>query len=374
MSIQEDMAAFLMELVAETPSLQESQRLAMLAGNGLAQPMADLRARQTNREYQRLAKRLPKDHPRRVAALAKAQSARLQVATIDSQIDRLSVEPKPVNEGEIGVHGYVREGGKPVEGVNVVLKETISDSTAEKVKFHTIACVETDKCGMFAISAKSQGPLTLGVERGRKSLLLDPDAAYTPVGMSIYRIVDLETGKSDGSDGHEKPNDRFIEDDTGKPKQPKIPPKKPDPILTADIRGRTLHSALETLKQRNLEVTSVRIKKGDVSTPELIAVERASGEPSVNLHVLANDRPSARLDAMAALLAHDKQAEGTVFETVGGARDWLRDNKIGSLDDFDGWAKKTAKDIQQDAKVEKPEQASRMKRILARTRKLVREE
>ena len=390
MSIREDMAATFMGLASNAPSVEESQRLAMLAGNGIARPMAGLRARQTQREFERLAKRLPKDHPRRVAALAKAQAAGLQLKAVDAEIERLSVEPKPVGPEETGVHGYVRQNGKPVSGVDVVLVKAADGANGDQSAGHPVASFETNEDGMFAIAAPSPGPLSLRVQAKRTVLYDDPEALYSATGASTYRIIDLprkgkpgdtdgkdeekEKEKEDGKDGSKKPDDRLIEKDTKPPKQPDPAPKQPDRILTADIKGRTLHNALETLKERGIGVTSVRLKRGDVSTPEVVAVENASGEPSVILHVAASDRPSARLDAMAALLAHDKEAAETPLETVTGAREWLRTHDIGNLGDFASWSDKTAKRLQVDARLKQADSAARLKRILGRTHRLMKEE
>ncbi len=378
MSIQEDMAGTLMELLIAAPSVSETQRLTMLAGNGLAMPMAGLRANQAQREYDRLAKRLPRDHSRRVAALAKAKAAKLQCDSIQTEIDRLSVEPKPASSEETAVHGYVRSDGKPIKGAEVILNEMSIDPAGGPPKARAISSVETDECGMFAISAAAPGPLSLSVKKNKELVLEDKKPVYHANGLSSYRLIDLaKVGKPCDpceNDENGKPDDRLIENDTAKPNNPVPPPRQPDPILTADIKGRTLHNALEVLEKRKIDVKLVRLSEGGVSTPEVTALENASGEASVVLHVAAGKSATAQRDVFAALIASDEGVEGTPLDTVSGARDWLRKNKLATKGDIAGWAEKPVKDIQAQAKIKTRAGAAKIRRALIRASALVKEE
>jgi hypothetical protein len=285
----------------------------MLAGNGLASPLARVRANQATREAERAKVRSGARSVDYVRKAAIAQEAELLSRGIEAEIDRLSIDRPTPREGEVVVYGYVRQGGKPAAGMIVGLVGKAGDARVE---------TQTAKNGSFTLACLAPEPLALTVRKGDKILSAEKQPLYRAAPQAYYRLVELEAGR-------EPAPCQVIP-----PKQLESPPKR-DPIKRdkSGLAGMTLNQALIKLDQKNLRLAMVLLTPAEEHDGHVLAIKLDEQTREVTLEVGVRDRNSDRLDMLAVLIAHQPQADRIGIGTIEKARASLRDAEMESLGD-----------------------------------------
>jgi hypothetical protein len=310
MRIDQKTAAGIARLAGALPNQARVLELAMLAGNGLAAPLAGVRANQARREAVRAQLKFGARSPELAHKLAEAEAASRLVESIDAEIARLSIEPPLPKQGDVAVYGYVRDSGKPVSGVTVALVDKEGDSKIEG---------RTGKDGSFSLSGPGPGPFGLAVRKGNSMVLSDKDQPYSTSPRPYYRVVE------DAGDHEDKPARAA----PGKPhEQPETPKRGRSPYS-----GLTLNQALVKLADDGRRLSHVKITPTKANhSLHVIDATRDSRSGAVTLEMAVGEGHSDRLDILAVLMVQGSAGEQLGLTSIEQARELLRGAQLESLD------------------------------------------
>lgn len=352
--MQEELQKMLAELGASLPDAEQGIRSLTLAGNGIARPIVALRARQAAMESARAALPLRRNNPAR-AGLKKMEAigAAAIVGVVDAEIARTSLTPPKTGEGVAGVYGYVVADGKPVKGAKV---ELLAGKNSR-------ASTETASDGSYALSVKTEEKLTLSASQG-KLATVDTAGYYGPSPIAVYRILTLDDAPKDTKAPSK--GDRLIEDQTQdkNPTKDTPSPKPLDPASLAKLRGQSINAGLKKLDDEKVTLAGIRMVDGKDRTPQIVGVTTHSKERAATLEISVLDRPSARLDIAAAILARESFAKDTPLETASSAREWLREHNISTLPDLQALADLKTDELAKRTKTRDQTTARKLKRSL----------
>jgi hypothetical protein len=335
----DDTLKALRRLERKLPEPAEGVGLLMLAGNGLAQSLVNLRARQTHLEAVRAETRRT---PVREARAAEAEFAAAALTTVRSDVRRLSVKEPERGEGMASVYGHVLRDGDPVPGALVAL---VDDD-------QRLVCIDTDDGGGFALSVASESPLALEVAVEGKVVHRDPEATIAPAPVTPYRLVEL--GEAQPQRPSQRPCDgEPAPDRDEKPEEPKKPQEPEEPVPGDDEpvpgddepvpdkeprrrkpsveKGATLTRALQQLRSGGHAVSVVRLRASDDSTPKVSRLSET--DDGIELEVGGRVTDSGRLSVLAPLLAHDPGASSLGITSGTAAAGLLRKGGVTSWEE-----------------------------------------
>jgi len=304
----DDMLSALQKLSRKVPEPQEAHGLLMLLGNGLAEAMVGMRARQATLEAVRAeARGTALGDARR----AEAEAAVAAVDAVRSEIRRLRVKEPRTGDGITSVYGHVLDDGEPVAGALVALVD--GDDA--------LACIETDNRGSFALSVNSAGPLALQVTINDAVVHRDEEATIAPGPVAPYRLVELSNAgpQSPTQRPCDKPGD--MKDDGGDRPKPKPMPRP----------GGSLTQVLKELKADNVRVATVRLSASDDATPRVADIR--DGHDGIELEVHGRVTDAGRLAVVAALLAHQPEAEAAGIGSATAAAALLKTGQVTTWDE-----------------------------------------
>jgi hypothetical protein len=214
-------------------SLTGSQRLqdgAALAGTGLVQPLARLRARGASLELARIERRHGDRSAEAEAQRRLVRAAEARAAKVADQHGRRAGPGAEPRAGEAALRGRITRGGVPAPGVTVAL----ADGQGE-----TVARGCTDRDGRYAVTIPADRPLRIDLLKGGRRLYRDTAALAWPPGYQGTRDIDF--GEADP-----------VCDETG---------DGPVRVTVPDLANRSLAQARRMLGAAGLSVGDV--KKGD---------------------------------------------------------------------------------------------------------------
>jgi len=341
MPVDERTALGLSKLAKSLPGQARLLELAALAGNGLAAPLARVRANQARREAGRARLAFGSRSSEYSRKVAEQQAAEQLTASIDAEIERLSLNPPVPREGEVAVYGYVRDNGRPLQGVGVSL-----DGARGKAGIETKTGVD----GSFALTGTAAEPLGLTVRKGNAVLSADDDARYTPAPRAFYRLIDV--GDGDGK-GRDRTSSRPIER-----------PALAKPAEKAPYDGLTLGQALAKLAEDGRPLLRVILTPTEDEHGHIIGATMDSRNGAVTLQIATSDGHSERLDALAVLIAQDPKAEQLGLGTIEQARKRLKTAEIETLEDAHGLLDLSDATIARKAEVQRGVQARTLRTLL----------
>ena len=310
----------------------------MLLGNGLAESLAAVRARQAALEAVRAKVR---DPARAEAREAEANEAAAILSAVQAEVRRLRVAEPSISEGGTGVYGYAVLDGYPLGGADVGL----IDGEEPLVN------VETDARGAFALSARSERPLALRVTLGGKVIYRDTDATMTPTTVPLYRLIEL--GKSS-------------EPPQGDP--PGFGAHQPRPRPPREPRG-TLVTELKRLGLEGHRIISLRLSESHRDTPVVVAAQPI--DDGVELDVEGRLTEAGLLKVLAALFAHEPEADDVGITNASAAASLLRQGGVTSREDSQLVVEQSDRGVARRFGI-KPGQAAGLKVALARAMSKIR--
>jgi hypothetical protein len=233
------------------------------------------------------------------------------VEAIRSEIRRLRVKEPRTGDGITSIYGHVLDNGEPVAGALVAL---VDGNDA-------LGCIETDNRGSFALSVDSAGPLALQVTVNDAVVYRDEEATIVPGPVAPYRLVELSnagqqtpTQQPGDKPGHKK-------DDGGDRPKPRPMPRP----------GGSLTQVLKELRADNMRVATVRLSASDDATPRVSAIR--DGDDGIELEVHGRVTDAGRLAVVAALLAHQAEAEAAGIGSATAAAALLRTGQVTTWDE-----------------------------------------
>jgi hypothetical protein len=292
----------LRKLQRQVPEPQEAHGLLMLLGNGMAEAVVGLRARQAVLE---LARASARGSASADARRAEAEASAAALTAVRAEVRRLRVQEPRSGDGVTSVYGHVLDEGEPVVGAQVALVD------GEEA----LVCVDTDKAGSFALSADSEGPLSLRVSVGDEVVHRDDEATLRPASLAPYRLVELGDATADA------PSQHPCEDGADQPK-PSAPMPKP---------GGSLTQVLKELQAADVTVAHVRLTASDDATPKVSDIRDLDG--GIGLDVQGRTTDGGRLAVVAALLAHQPEAEAAGIGSATAATALLRAGRVTTWDE-----------------------------------------
>lgn len=282
------------------PAPPQAHGLVMLLGAGMAEALAEVRARQASLEVARAEARGSGAVEFRKAEAEAAEDA---VSVLRSEVRRLRVSEPPADEHTVGVYGHVVDDGEPVVGAQVALLD----------EGRALACVVTDKAGVFALSQKSERPLSLRVCVADKVVHLDDEATLRPGPVATYRLVDL--GEASIPPEKQYPCD-------GERPNPNDPPVKP---------GTSLIETLTMLRATGATLARVRVSPSEEATPQV--VDTREGDGGLWLSVRGRTSNAGLLTVVAAVLAYQPEAEKMGIRSATAAAALLKRGGVGTWDE-----------------------------------------
>lgn len=291
----DDTAEALRRLLDLVPEPAAAHGVLMLLGNGVAEALTGVRARQASFE---LARATARGSASVDARQAEAAAARDAVRVVQSEIRRLRVTEPRSDEGTVGVYGHVLDADEPVAGAQVAL--LAGD--------HALACVDTDEAGAFALSQESDRALALRVMLGKRVVHLDDEAILRPGPVATYRRIDLREASAPGQE-------QYACDD-GRP-APSQPLPEPGSSLTQTLKG---------LRASGARLARVRLAASDDTTPRVVGVQ--DGDDGVGLEVRGRTTDAVRLAVVASVLAYQPEAERAGVGSAAAARALLRTGQV----------------------------------------------
>lgn len=332
--------ARLSESLGDSRTVQEN---VALAGNLLARTLATLRARQAELEAARARLRHGEASPIYAQRVTEADGATLAVSRIAAEVARLSLNVPESDDSTVAVYGYVTDGDKPVSSGNVGLMDGN----------RAVARAELGSDGSFSLSVQSSVPLALRVasKRGGSSFS-DSAPINAPGPLPTYRFIDLAAPSPAGGQGTGGPK-------TGEPggAAPAGPgggmrvrgdsTRRASPASSRDVAGETLNQGLKILRDRGVPVAGVSVKPTGSAGPKIAAVSRNSKSGEVALEVHTRGTDTAKLDVLAAVLAHDPSAAPAGMTSFDSARGWLRAKKVKNMADVQSLASSPIAELRQ---------------------------
>lgn len=298
----DDTLSALKKLQHQVPEPQEAHGLLMLLGNGMAEAMVGLRARQAALEHARASARGSASAD---ARRAEAEASAAALTAVRAEVRRLRVTEPRSGDGVTSVYGHVLDDGRPVVGAQVALVD--GDAA--------LACIDTDKAGSFALSVDSEGPLALRVSVGDKVVHRDDEATLRPASVAPYRLVELGEATPDAPSQHPC-------DDGGDQPLPPSPLPKP---------GGSLTQVLKELKAADVTIVHLRLTASDDATPRVSDIR--DGDGGIWLEVQGRTTDGGRLAVVAALLAHQPEAEAAGIGSATAAAALLKAGQVTTWDE-----------------------------------------
>jgi hypothetical protein len=344
MPIDERTARGIGKLASALPGQSRILELAMLAGNGLAAPLARVRANQARREVARTRLEFGSRSPEYAGKLAEAQAANSLSASIDAEIERLTLDPPVPRDGEVAVYGYVRDNGKGMRGVAVAL---VGGHGQPRIETKTAAD------GSFSLTGAAPVPLGLAVGKGNSVLSADADPRYTPAPRAYYRVIDVGDGHSEKAEPAPPPI-RLLE-------PPKRAAEQPD---QAPYDGLTLNQALDRLAEEGRPLSHVILVPAPSGHGHVIGATMDVRNGAITLELATGEGHSERLDALAVLVAQDPAAEDIGLGTIEQARERLRTAEVETLSDVKDLLDLSDATIARKAEVRRGAQAKTLRTVL----------
>lgn len=351
MPIDAKTAAGIARLGKVLPDQARVLELMMLAGNGLAAPLAQARMNQARREAVRAKLKFGAQSPELARKEREHQAAEQLSASIDAEIARLSLDPPIPVEGEVAVYGYVRDHGKPVPGLSVALVAAqegavIAAHGGPKVEVRTAAD------GSFTVSGAGPGPFGLLVRRGNTVASMDEDPWYTPAPRAYYRLIDLA-----GARGGEKP-------DHAVPPKLLQPPEEGEAPGRSPFVGLTLHQALDRLDEERRPLSRILLNPSRADHGHVVGATMDSRNGAVSLEIAVGEGNAERLDVLAVLVARGPEAERIGIGSIEQARERLKAAQLDSLGDVAALLAMSDDTIARKIKVSRGAQAKVLRQLL----------
>lgn len=306
----DDVLSTLQKLSRKVPEPQEAHGLVMLLGNGLAEAMVGMRARQATLEAVRAEAR---GRALGDARRPEAEAAVAAVAAVRAEIRRLRVKEPRTGDGITSVYGHVLDDGEPVARALVALVD--GDNA--------LGCIETDNRGSFALSVDSEGPLALQVTVNDAVVHRDEEATIAPMPVAPYRLVELSNAGPQTPTQQPCDNPGDTKDGGGDRPKPK-PKPMPRP-------GGSLTRVLKELRAGNVRVTTVRLYASHDATPRVSDIRH--GDDGIELEVHGRVTDAGRLAVVAALLAHQPEAEAAGIGSATAAAALLKAGQVTTWDE-----------------------------------------
>jgi hypothetical protein len=310
----------------------------MLLCNVMAESLLALRARQARLDAVLAKVRTP---ARAEARQAEADTAAATLAAVRAEARRLRVKEPRADQGGAAVYGHVLQDGEPVVGAEVALLDGDEQ----------LAVTETDRRGAFALSATSERPLALQVSVGGRLAYRDDEATILASKTALYRFVELA--------GTDRPPDEKPSDEPSD--EPGDGPPRPDG-RPSHIPG-TLIEVLRRLQDSGQEVVAVHLSDGGLATPVVTSVNRA--DAGVELEVEGRVTDAGVMEVVAALLAHEPEAEVVGITSATDAASRLRHEGVDSREEVVRVSELPPEEVAHRFRI-KPEQAAALKVALAR--------
>lgn len=323
------------ERLGDSRTVQEN---VVLAGNLLAKPLATLRARQAELEVVRARLRKGESSPDYARRVEEADTATLAVSRLGAEIGRLSLSAPASDNSTVAVYGYVTDGDRPVTSGEVGLMDGNK----------AVARAVLGKDGSFSLTASSPVPLTLRVatKRTGAEAYVDPAPINAPGPLASYRLIDLSSPSRKAAAGGQPasgPNANrrsaaagggasLAAGSTADRSGARTAAAATAPPAT-DVSGGTLNQGLKKLGERGAVISSIRVTPADAAAPRIGSVSSDSTTGEVALQVHARSTDAAKLDVLAAVLAHDPTAAPIGMTSFDSARTWLKDKKVKTISD-----------------------------------------
>jgi hypothetical protein len=352
MALSRDDAVRLGELSKLMPKVDVAHGDLMIVGNAFARPVTQLRANQAAMEAVRARLRHGEKSDVFKARAVEAAETAAMVAEVESEIDRLRVQPTQGDAEAVSVYGFVRKGGKAVTRgeVSLVLGE------------QALVSIQLADDGSFALSARSEMPLKLQVEVGKSIVYRDSQSVHVRGPVAMYRVVELDRGKEPRPQSWTPP--RLIADSRDLGEETPTTQAPADPAAAAGLTGKTLSQSLSMLAEQSVAVSGVRVRGGGESTPKVTAVRTDTGARSVSLDVETRDGNASRINVLATLIADDPEAEAGGIATIAEARAWFKQAQIHTFEEAHQAAAGTVAALYERGGIETSAAAGKLKRAL----------